>query len=226
MKTSVTFLLFLIRHESSITAGFVILAFALQISALTSDSWFELRLRRVARCSTKDPIFYEINCRELRWTDHQVARAGLWVVCYSFPKGIVAQMYFRTKPYCAYFDDDFLTAEWLDDARLFCVLSPILAQFGLVFYTIGKCRGDVYVEQTSLVLYVFSGMSGAAGALKMFLHMDKSFLIPNRRGRVQKLNCWPFYFTLLGSLLSILVGLTGHVDKTQFSRAVGQRKDV
>ena len=79
---------------------------ALQTASLSSDSWTELRLTSVARCSTKDPVFYEAGCRKLRWTDHQVARAGLWNVCYSFPKGIVPQMYFPTKPYCADFDDD------------------------------------------------------------------------------------------------------------------------
>ncbi|RUS79128.1 hypothetical protein EGW08_013106 [Elysia chlorotica] len=226
MRTAYALVLFLLRHETCITACCVILAVVLQTTSLASDSWIELRLTRVARCSTKDPRLYEARCQKLRWTDHQVARAGLWVVCYSFPKGIVPQLYFRTKPYCADFDDDYFTAEWLDDARFFCILSPILAQFGLVFYTIGKYRGDVYLEQMAFVLYVFSGINGVVGALTMLSHMNQFFLIESRRGRVQKLIGWPFYCTMFGSLLSIAMGLVPHIDKKQFSHMVGERKEV
>ncbi|GFR74064.1 hypothetical protein ElyMa_003882600 [Elysia marginata] len=221
-----TVALYFLRNEFIVTGCFVIIALVLLIAPLGSDSWVELRLRRVARCSTKDPFLYELNCRKLRWTDHQVARAGLWVVCYSFPKGIVPQLYFKTKPYCADFDDDIVTAEWLDDARFFCYLSPILATFGLLFYTIGKYTGQIYTEQTGHVLFVFSGMTGVLGPLKMFFHMDKTFLIPERRTRVKLFICSPFYWTVLGSFLMALVGITGHIDKTDYERKPCQCKDV
>ncbi|GFO31337.1 hypothetical protein PoB_005784200 [Plakobranchus ocellatus] len=219
-------IIFFNRHEVKSTISFVLLGVVLLTTPLGSDCWVELRLRRVARCSTKDPVLYEHRCRKFRWTDHQVARAGLWVVCYSFPRGIVPQMYFRTDPYCADFDDDLHPAEWLDDARFFCVLAPILALLGAVTYIAGKYMDNEALLQICHVFFYFSGLSGATGTLKMYLHMDKSFLIQYRRARVEQLTHWPFFSAASGSLLFAFIGIAGHIDRKTYLRPPGIRKFV
>ncbi|XP_059174455.1 uncharacterized protein LOC131954732 isoform X1 [Physella acuta] len=190
----------------------VLVGLILQVVALTSSSWVTVDRYVVTYWNPVHKKLYRDDDHmplgtgaAHRW--EQLATAGVWSVCYSFP-------HFpdnHTAPYCAQFSEDSHQDIWLLTIQVLSTLSPTLSALGLVMCVLaplfGCCCGSGRLVWMARRLLAWSGLLGLVAVTYYHVMMSKEFLVYYDTGRYEMFKCWGFHAYLDGALIHLMVCL-------------------
>uniref|UniRef100_A0A2C9LKD5 Uncharacterized protein n=1 Tax=Biomphalaria glabrata TaxID=6526 RepID=A0A2C9LKD5_BIOGL len=177
--------------------GILIAGLLLQLAAVSSDRWVELRR----------PLCYKwMDCLNRNVEMQEVAHAGLWQACYMYVVGSIPELQTYSDPYCSKFVEDIESSEWLAVGGALFMTSGIMFCNGMltaVCLTVSKKKKNYYL---SYIAFVLSGTTSLLGALVYFFKMGVEFLVPYDKETTYYRASWGFFFSLSGSALMIAAG--------------------
>ncbi|BFZ02919.1 hypothetical protein BsWGS_05958 [Bradybaena similaris] len=198
----------LYRASGNINAPiyFAFIGLVLQLMSLTSNSWVRVECIQTLECPHRKVLLETgPGCKRIPYKRAEIARAGLWTVCYQFPHLEPG----HTDPYCSYFSDDFDREELLLMAQMMCILSVCMTGFGLLAFScdrILKLKNNAFSSSGFAFLGV-AGFCGVAGCTSAHLCLTQEYVVLHYWYSSVLFKWWAFHLFLDCSIVNLSVWL-------------------
>ncbi|CAG5117103.1 unnamed protein product [Candidula unifasciata] len=178
----------------------------LQLTALASNSWVVVDCIQTEECPYKKILLESgPGCYRTYYKLAEIARAGLWTVCYQFPHLEEG----HTDPYCADFSEDFFQEEKLLVTQTLCILSVFLTTFGLLALGCDRLlmlKNNAFSSSAS-VFFGVAGLCGLAGCIGAHLTLTQGYVVLYYSEKSVIFKWWAFHLFMDGAILNLTAWL-------------------